>query len=139
MSENLERAKQLLGKNTYALVDGDKIACGNMHGLKPLYNLITSGTNYSTYSAADRVVGKAAAMLYVALNVREVHATVTTEGAIRFLRNHGIAFTYDRVVDEIINRKGDDVCPMEKLTANESDPQVALKKIKDFFAEKETK
>ncbi|MBR0324215.1 MAG: DUF1893 domain-containing protein, partial [Bacteroidales bacterium] len=44
--------------------------------------------------------------------------------------------TYDKVVERIINRKGDGLCPMETLCLNVENPEEAFLKIQKFKTSK---
>ncbi len=64
---------------------------------------------------ADKVVGKGAVALMVAGGVRRVHALTISEPALELLRDNAVEVTYGLLVPHIINRKGDGICPVEKL------------------------
>ena len=55
-----------------------------------MLGFIREGKDLAGYCAADRVVGRAAAMLFVKAGVRAVFADVMSVGAERFLKAHGI-------------------------------------------------
>lgn len=82
---------------------------------------------------ADKAVGKAAAACMVMGRVKHVHADVMSEPALALLQQHGVEAEYGTLVDHIINRTGDDWCPMEKLSKDETDPEVIIQKIRNFF------
>ncbi len=84
---------------------------------------------YEEYAAADRVVGKAAAFLYVLLGVTAVYAEVLSEPALKVLRGHGMAVEAQCVVGRIVNRKGDGLCPMESAVMEIEDAAAAYKAI----------
>jgi len=67
---------------------------------------------------ADKVVGKGAAALMVAGGVRRVHALTISEPALELLRDNAVEVTYGLLVPHIINRKGDGICPVEKLCSD---------------------
>ena len=52
------------------------------------------------------------------------------------LEDAKIAVDYGTMVPNIINRDGTDMCPVEKLTMNISDPEEAFIKIKEFLISK---
>ena len=53
--------------------------------------------------------------------------------ALELLKQYHILVTYDKLVNNIINRKGDDLCPMEKavLDINDIDKAFAILKEKN--------
>ena len=81
------------------------------------------GKDLKGYSAADMIVGKAAAMLFVKAGICAVHGKVMSEAASEYLEAHHIPHSYDRLTEQIINRTGDNICPMEAAVANISDPE----------------
>lgn len=86
---------------------------------------------YGGFSAADKVVGKGAAFLYVLLGVDAVYAHVMSVVAKEVLVKHGIAVFCDNCPADIINRGGTGPCPIEEAVMNIDDPQIALGAIKE--------
>ncbi len=64
----------------------------------------------------DRVVGNAAALLLVKARCSDVYSEIGSELAVHTLRDAGIGFEFKLKVPFIINQRGDDMCPMEKLS-----------------------
>ena len=83
------------------------------------------------FSAADKIVGKAAAMLYVILGVKAVYSPVMSETAAEVFTNYNIAYEYDELTQNIINRNGDGICPMEETVKNISDPTEGFAALKN--------
>ena len=83
---------------------------------------------------ADKAVGKAAAACMIVGGVKQVHADVMSQPALALLQQHGVEAEYGTLVDHIINRTGDDWCPMEKLSRDENDPATIIQRIQNFFA-----
>ena len=71
---------------------------------------------------ADKVVGKAPALLYVQLKPAAIFATAMSGDARDVLLSHGIACACDDLVPYIVNRKGDGQCPMDASVVGISDP-----------------
>ncbi len=103
--------KQLLSGHTLVLSRGDAIEISDERGVKPL--LARVGRSYAGYTAADRVVGRAAAFLYALLGVERVYAEVVSAPAAEVLARYKIACVAETVVPRIRNRRGDGFCPME--------------------------
>lgn len=78
-----------------------------------MLGFIREGKDFAGYCAADRVVGRAAAMLFVKAGVRAVFADVMSVGAERLLKAHGIETGCDTLADGILNRDKTGPCPME--------------------------
>ena len=97
--------------------------------------LLNSGKNYLNYSAADKIIGKAAAMLYKLLNINDIYGEVMSISAINFLEQNNINFKYKIKTKEIINRKGTGICPMEETVLNIENPTEAKKLLEDKLKE----
>ena len=104
-------------------------------GVKDLLTLVTeSPETLKGALIADKAVGKAAAACMVVGGVKHVYADVMSEPALTLLQHHGVEAEYGTLVDHIINRTGDGWCPMEKLSKDETEPEVIIQKIRNFFA-----
>lgn len=140
MRSDLKRAVELLGGGGYTCVlcRGEETVTCTERGVKPLLGLLDGGNDWKGSSAADKVVGKAAAFLYVLLGVAVVYSPVMSEAAARVLRENGIEPRYDTLAEHIINRAGTGLCPMETAVAELSDPAEALRAIRKRLAELNT-
>lgn len=130
---DVERAKALLVDSNYTVVlCRDEIThTDTRRGVSPLLSLLDRGVCVTGFAAADKVVGKAAAFLYLRLGVTAVHAAVMSKPAYDLLTAHGIDTTYDTLVPAIRNRAGDGYCPMEQVSLPLADPleaEVAIRK-----------
>ena len=92
------------------------------HGIKNLWQA-AAGEDKILQGAdvEDSIVGKAAALLMICGGVKSVKAGVLSEGGKAVLEEHGVPYAYDVLVPNIINRKGDGICPMEEV-AKDCDP-----------------
>lgn len=118
-----EKLKMLLTDGvTCVLSDGETVFKSCERGIKPLLKFIESGRNFENFSAADKIVGKASAFLYAYMGVKELYACVASFGAAEVCKKYGITLFYETLAERIINRKGDDTCPMEKAVAGVDDP-----------------
>lgn len=125
---DLKRARTLLKEGSYTCVlcKGDTVHTATARGVKPLVDWLDSGLDLKGFSAADKVVGRATAFLYVLLGVRAVHALVMSTPAREALESCGITALCDREVSGIINRRGDGPCPFEETVLGITSPQEAL-------------
>jgi nucleotide-binding universal stress UspA family protein len=126
------------GKLAFALVrDGRVLATGTQNGIVELLAATDRlGAEASGASLADKVVGKAVALIAVRSGLREIETPLASEPAIRLLRSRGIAITAVSVVPNIMNRAGDGLCPLEQLTSPFDEPEPALAKLREFFEAK---
>ncbi len=132
MRADLKRAKELFssGEYTCVLCKGEEVITSTERGVKPLIEWLESKSEFDGFCVADKVVGKAAASLYVLLGVSAVYASVMSKSAIDTLSNHGVEPSCDLSVEAIRNWAGNDICPMEKAVQDIDDPKMALDAIK---------
>lgn len=104
-------------------------------GISPMMKFIAADRDLRGYCAADIIVGKAAAMLFAKAGIAEVYGETMSEAGARFLKSRGIPFSYGTLTEKIMNRKGDDICPMEKTVKNIYDPEEAYLALKQKVAE----
>lgn len=126
---DLEQAKILLDEKsaTCVFVKGKESFYRTERGVAPLLKLLEENKNLVGFSAADKVIGKAAAFLYVLLNVESLYAKVISKHALEVLNIHNIPIKYDEVVDAIRNRDNTGFCPMETAVLKVSEPKEAHK------------
>ena len=126
-AETLKAKKEMEEKGyTCVLCRGDDICFSLEHGVKPLLQWIDEGKDFAGYGAADQVIGKAAALLYIYLGVTDLYGQVISDPAAQVLEEHGVACAYGERVPYIINRRKDGMCPMEQAVLSVSDPEEAV-------------
>lgn len=133
MNNDTATASQYLRNEGYTCVfcrEG-RVYSSTQRGVKPLLHFIESGTNFSGFCAADKVVGKAAALLYVLLGVKDVYAPVMSETALYTLARNGIVPLCDFSIKSIRNRSDTGSCPMEEAVADIDEPRQALTAIQN--------
>jgi len=118
------------GEYTAVLCKSDLTYTSTERGVKPLVAWIDSGIDLAGFSAADKIIGKAASFLYVLLGVKAVYARVMSEAAINVFAENGIDCQFDISVKNIINRAGTGICPMEETVEKISSPFEALTAVK---------
>ena len=139
MNENAIKARRTLesGGYTCVLCQDDHMLTDNRRGVRPLLELLENADNFSGYSAADKVVGKAAAFLYQLLHVDFVYAQVISQPALDVLTRSGIATQYSTLVPAIRNRDNTGFCPMETAVLHIDDPNEAFVAIKQTLSKLE--
>ena len=128
---DLEQAKIKLQEGEYTCVvcKGESLYTSTHRGVRPLMEWINQAIDFSGFSAADKVVGKATAFLYVLLGVKNLYARVLSKPALSVLDANGIKVEYEELVPNIINRSGTGMCPFEEVVFGETDPATALELI----------
>lgn len=126
---DLEQAKAILvEKNaTCVFVKGNELFYRTERGVAPLLKLFNEKKSLAGFSAADKVIGKAAAFLYVLLEVENLYAKVISKHALEVLNFYNIPIKYDELVDAIRNRTDTGFCPMETAVLGVSEPEEAYR------------
>ena len=134
---DLELAKNRLmeGGCTFAACKDGEIISSEKRGIVPLLDIYESGRDLAGFSCADKVTGKAPALIYVLLGASCVYGHVMTRDAVRIMEDAGIVVSYDISADKIINRAGTDICPMEKAVADTDDPLEAVSAVRAKLTE----
>lgn len=134
---DLEKAKQIFDSGEYTAVfcKGDQTLTCTDGGVRPLINLIESGKDLTDFSVCDKVVGRAAAFLYVILGVKEVHSPVMAKLAIQILDRAEIKYSADLFVDGILNKTKTAPCKMEDAVVRSGSPVKALEDLKSALAQ----
>ncbi len=125
-------------ENNLMVFRGDELVFSSSgRGIAPLIEAIdTIGReNLSGVATADRVVGKAAALLNLYMGAVEVHAGVISSGAKALLSGHGVQYQFLEETDVVKAKDGVVFCPFEKLVWDVSDPEEAHALIRVRLAE----
>lgn len=119
--------------------NGTIVKC-HRRGVIDLYELLRDTPSVlDGATIADKVVGRGAAALMVLGKVKRLHTDVLSRPALELLQQAGIKVSFTTLADNIINRAGDGICPVEKLTSSAKTAQEALPLIKQFLQEMTTK
>ena len=129
-----------LKKNNYAIIASNGYYSFDT-GIKPVINKINERIDYfNNLSVADKIVGKASAMLLCLSGAKEVDCIVLSKTGKDILEKYGVIYKYEQLVDYIINRTHDDMCPMEKTVKDIDDLNKAYEalnnKLKSLTIEK---
>jgi hypothetical protein len=123
---------------SFALVkQGRTLARGTGDGIGELLTAVeTLGNQVRGASLADKIVGKAVAMVAAYGGICAIYSPLASEAARRVLVEHRIELQADRLVPLILNRRNDGPCPMERLTLPLEQPQDAVRALKEFVADR---
>lgn len=132
MSKDLQEAKKRMldGGYTCVVQKDNQVYTSMERGVKPLLMWLDEGIDLRDFVAADKVIGNGAAMLYALLGVKEIYTPVISKAAKATLDAHGISLDFDVCVDEIVNRAGTGLCPMEDAVKGIDNPKEALRAIR---------
>jgi len=134
---DLELAKEILDKEglTLALVrDEECFYKSKERGIKPLYiALINHKEKLKGASAADKIVGKGAALLYIRGEVNDIYAKVISKSSVEVLEKEKISIEKEIMVPYIKNRDMSGMCPIETMAEEDGDIDSLLKRIEKFL------
>jgi hypothetical protein len=133
---DLEKARELLHSGNYGtcvLYNSDIFHTSFSKGIKPVLEFLTAGLDLKGFSAADTVAGKALALLLAYAGVEAVYANVMSKGAFEILKRYNIRCVYEELTEQINNRTGDGLCPVELLVADINEPEKAFKILSEKF------
>ena len=117
------------------IANGERIESFHERGVKDLHRLLCDDRALLDGAViADKVVGKGAAALMIAGGVKEVYADVMSRAALSLFQSHDLKVEYGLLVDNIINRAGTDICPVEKLCSLCQTAEECLPLIEDFVS-----
>lgn len=128
LSDDMARARAALQTDSalgVVAVKGGETLTGAGRGVKPLLTWLADGTRLDGFAAADRVVGKGAALLYVKLGAAAVWAETMSETGLATLQAHGIEVGCGDFVPRILNRDRTGMCPIEQSVAAIDTPDEA--------------
>lgn len=126
----------LLEKNlNFVLVrDNEILTESSGRGIKPILDAYKiQKDDFNDASVADRVIGKAASMFLLSGGIKYLYTDLISDIAYDLLTSNGIEVEYSKRVPMILNRIGDDICPMEKLSSNAEDVEELILNIEEFF------
>lgn len=84
-------------------------------------------------SLADRVAGKAIALLCVYAGIKEVYAAVLSRKAQAVFKANKIRCQWRELVNNVLDANKTGMCPFEKAAANITDPEKAYQAFKSLW------
>lgn len=137
MMKDIEKAKELLKNSSYTCVicKGETLYISEKRGVVPILEKIEQKIDVSGFSVADRIIGKAAAMLFQLAGVSVLYSEVMSIPAKEYLEKTDIVFSYGTLTDRIVNRSGDGLCPMETVVMGIDSAETAYAAIKNKLNE----
>lgn len=115
--------------------DGKVLFETRSHGIIGLLQAIEKlGKELMESSVADKIVGRAAALLCAYSGMVSVFAVTISEEGRKVLKNNNILYQFEKQVLNILNNKRTDLCPFEKLTAGLTNLKEAYEKMKSFVS-----
>lgn len=133
---DLDLAKQRLDADSLAFViakDGVILWTGTREGIGELIEAVDAlGDAARGAALADKIVGKAVAMVARTARFRALYSPLASQAARDALASDKISLEYDHLVPLILNKRNDGPCPMERLTLPIDDPMQAVDALRAF-------
>jgi hypothetical protein len=133
--KDLELAKQLLKTDDLSLVivkNKKIIFQTRMHGIKGFLQTIERfEDDLVDASLADKIVGRAIAMLCIYSKIKAVYAVVISEEAMSLLKNERIYCEAESLVPYILGKDKMTMCPFEKAVINVDKPYEAYERLRN--------
>jgi hypothetical protein len=132
-SEQLVQTTIRSGDATLCAADCGALVCRlTDRGIRALVAAVEDErvASYGPLDWGDKLVGRAAALLFTLVHARSVFALTMSTGAQDVLRAAGIPFVYDAVILDVLNRAGTAPCPMEEAVSGITEPLAALETLK---------
>lgn len=132
--QDLEIAKKRLNEKSLTLSivkNGEIIFETVSNGISGFLEAIEKfGDGLEGTSVADRVTGKAIALLCVYAKVKAVYAIILSKGAKSVFEKHAVYHEWNELVENILDVNKTRICPFEKLATEISNPKDAYRKLK---------
>lgn len=131
---DLDISKRELKEKKFNLVvakKGNIIFESKTSGIKGLLYAIEKLSKRLTGSTvADKIMGRASAMLCVYSQVKAVFAITISEEGKKVLEENNIVCQFEECVPNILNQQRTDMCPFEKLVIHIKTPEEAYENLK---------
>ncbi len=113
--------KELLREGGHSIVASNGFV-SDESGIRPVITAMEEDLHFfEGLSVADKIIGKASAMLLTLSGAKEVYTPVLSRAGKAVFDAYGVDCTYDELVDFIVNRRGDGMCPMEETVKDIDD------------------
>lgn len=130
-------AKTHLQNNNLSMVivkDRNILEESSARGIKPIFEVYTNRKdNLKDSFIADKVIGKAAAMILANAGIKMLYTDLISHKAIEVLDKYKIEYEFAKKVPVILNRDGSDMCPIEKLSSNTDNVEDLIEMIRIFL------
>ena len=131
---DLEIAKDRLSEDglTLSIVKNGEVVFETVsHGVSGFLEAVEKfGDELEGASVADRIVGRAVALLCVYAKVGAVYAMVLSRNAKELLEENMVHYEWKRLVENILNVNKTELCPFERLAMEISSPRDAYERLK---------
>lgn len=123
------------GLSLIILKEGKTLFTSREEGMKPLFEAlnILGLSTLRNGVFVDKVMGKAAVLIVSYYRAKEVQCITLSERAKTILEKQGISYYSERLIPEIMNRFGTDICPFEKTVLKTNEPKEGFEQLFEKF------
>lgn len=115
---------------------GSVVFKSSNRGVEDLYHLVREQSALlAGASAADKVVGRAAAMLYTGSGVRELFTDKLSRAALAILHLAGVKVQYKKMIPFVMNNDRTGMCPVERLASTVDTLEQLMNCLQLFYRE----
>jgi len=136
-NQDLRIAKKELKEKSLSLVivkNGEILFESFSHGISGFLQAIEKlGKKLEGASMADKIVGRAIALLCIYADVKEVYAETLSRGAKSLFEKYSLYYEWDNLVEKILDTQKIEACPFEKASKQISNPKEAYEKLKRLY------
>ncbi len=126
--------KGLLNEKGYSIVASNGYSSFE-RGIRPIMTALNEDLHFfEGLSVADKIIGKASAMLLCLSGVKEVYTPTLSRTGKEVFDRYGVVYECDELTEMIVNRKGDGMCPMELTIKDIDDLNEAYEALKKKLA-----
>lgn len=134
-----EAAAELVDKKACELaifMNGSVVYTARGSGIAPLMEVFDTSPQFLPDAAvADKIIGKAAAMILYHAGAAAVYGAVMSEAGRNYLDERGIKVACKALTLRILNRNGDGLCPVEQAVLDVEDAAEGIVQIRQRLAE----
>ena len=126
----------LTGNNTLQVYENSKLVfASDKDRLLPLVEYLDKfAANHQNVVIFDKIMGRAAALLSIKADCREVYSPLGSQLAVEVLEQYGVKYNLSTIVPCIQKPNQEDMCPMEALSIGK-EPEEFYHLIKNLLAE----
>jgi len=107
--------------NLFIFSGGKLIFKSKKEGISGLIFFIKKyGRRFNNLVIFDTKVGNAVALLCAYLKVKKIYGLVGSRSAVKTLKKFKIKYFFKKTITRILNKRGTDICPMEKLSSDKT-------------------
>jgi len=135
--QKLKKAIQILKSEdvSFVAIREEEIIKDKAIGVKPIFQRIKLNKNFFKDAVvADKIIGRAAAMLLIASGISQVYGETMSLPAIKILEEYNIYYEFGQKVDFIHNRDNTGLCPMEETVKDIDLPKEAFELLSKTIA-----